>query len=78
MPKRSSPRRKLPSKPLSLRQLKAEMVLKDLTLTKVAKGARIEITLASKILNGRVIDPQKLSALRSLIVSAAIPGEVAA
>ncbi len=64
--------------PLKLRRLQAEMKLKNLDLKTVAKRARVHYVAASKILNGRSVDPLRLSKLSTVINSAPMPEEVAA
>lgn len=68
--------RSKPTPPLSLRRLKADMVLKHLSLSAVARSAKINPSVASDILNGRRNDPQRLSKLRSVISLAKMPEEV--
>lgn len=59
--------------PLKLRKLKADMVMKDLTLRALARKARVPYTTASLILNGYRIDPQNLSRLVAAIERAPYP-----
>ena len=54
---------------LSPLRLKAEMVLRGLSLGTVAKGAGLNYTVASQILNGRLVDPVRLAALERFILS---------
>lgn len=68
MPNGRRKRGNLPRTPLHLRQLKAEMVLRDLTLTQVADAADIPISTASKILRGLFNDPHRLGILRKVIL----------
>lgn len=65
-------------KPLFLRQLKAEMALKDLTLRSVAKKAGVTYSTASELLNGTRIDPERLNKLSTTINRAPMPQEAAA
>lgn len=61
--------------PLPLRELKAKMVLKDLSLKCVAKRARVHYPTASLILSVRLQDAKRLSALRKTIENAPMPVE---
>lgn len=61
--------------PLPLRELKAQMALKDLSLKEVAKKAKVHYPTASLILSGRLQDTQRLSALRKAIERAPMPTE---
>jgi hypothetical protein len=61
--------------PLSLRELKAKMVLKALSLKSVAKRAHVHYPTASLILSGRLQDAKRLSALRRTIEEAPMPIE---
>ena len=72
MPSRRKLRRSLPPTPLPLRQLKAEMVLRNISLTTLARRAKIDIATTSKILKGRLVDPQRLSILRSIILDSEV------
>lgn len=47
--------------------LKAELVLRGLTLRQVAKRAGVPYTRASEILNGHRIDTERLSKLKTQI-----------
>jgi len=61
--------------PLPLRELKAKMILKDLSLKSVAKRAKVHYPTASLILSGRLRDTKRLSALRRVIEAAPMPSE---
>lgn len=52
----------------SPRQLRAEMILRDLTLGDVATSAKINYTVACQILKGRRNDPDRRAALQSAIL----------
>jgi hypothetical protein len=65
-------------KPLPLRKLRAEMELKELSLTTVAKRARLNLSVACDLLNGKRVDEARLAKLRKVITEAHVPGEVAA
>jgi hypothetical protein len=62
-------------KPLHLRKLKADMALKDLTLTQVAKAAGVPLSMASEILNGIRNDPLRLNRLSAEIQRAPMPSK---
>ena len=64
--------------PAPLRKLKAEMVLKDLSLGDVARKARIPYTSASAILNGKRVDPKSLKRLERVITTSPMPEEAGA
>jgi transcriptional regulator with XRE-family HTH domain len=64
--------------PLNLRRLKAEMVLKGLSLTEVAKKSKVRYQLASLILNGRFNDPGSLLKIETTIKGAPMPEATAA
>lgn len=64
-------------KPFRLRELKAQMVMKELSLSDVIKGTGIPYATASQLLNGRQIDPERLSRLSIRINSAPMPQEAA-
>jgi len=49
------------------RQLRAEMILRDLALGDVATGAKINYTVACQILKGRRNDAVRLAALQKVI-----------
>jgi len=63
--------------PLSPLRLKAEMILRGISLGDAARGARLNYTVASQLLNGRMVDPVRLAALQRFILSRK-PLEVAA
>lgn len=58
---------------LELRQLKAEMALKDLSLAAVAKASGQPYSTCSMVLGGKLIHPAKLAAIRKTIKSAPMP-----
>ncbi len=58
-------------------QLRAEMILRGLSLGTVATKAGVEYTRASQILNERRIDPVSLEKLRVAILSVPRIAEVA-
>jgi transcriptional regulator with XRE-family HTH domain len=62
-------------RPLKLRQLQAAMKLKALTLKKVAREARINVSVACQILNGKRHDPLKFEKLSEIIEQAPMPAE---
>jgi predicted transcriptional regulator len=53
--------------PLKLRQLKAEMVMKELTLVTVAKEADVPYSTTSQLLSGRMNHPLRLARIRAVI-----------
>lgn len=61
--------------PLSLRQLKADMVLKGLSLNDVSSAAGVPYPVASAILNGRLDQPERLILIRKIIADAPMPEE---
>ena len=65
-----------PAKPLRLRQAKAMMELKELSLIEVAKRAGVSYTTAAQILNGHWISALNLSRLLKVIEDAQMPAEV--
>ena len=66
------------AKPLQLRKLKAQMALKELDLETVARRAKVVYCTASEVLNGRRIDPLRLSKLSAVIEKAPMPEEAKA
>lgn len=56
-----------------LRKLKAKMVMKDLSLREVAKLARVPYASASRILSGRMIDPDYQEQIEEVINAAPEP-----
>lgn len=64
--------------PLNLRKLKANMVLKNLTLREVAAMANVPYVTASDIINGRRIHSSYLGRIARVISNARMPREVAA
>lgn len=63
-------------KPLALRELKAQMELKELSLTEVAKRAKLNRSIASDLLNGRRVDPRRLRLIERVIERAITPVSV--
>lgn len=59
------------------RQLKAQMILKGLSLRTVSQLSGVEYVRCSEILNGRRIDPARLSKIAAKINAAPMPEEVA-
>jgi len=59
--------------PLSLRRLRADMELKDLSLADVARLSGIPYTVLSALLNGRIVNPKHLARARAAIHLAAMP-----
>jgi hypothetical protein len=65
-------------KPMSLRQLKAEMVLKGLSLREVSERSKVEYRRCSEILNGHRNDLVRLTKIERAIRTAPThPEEVA-
>lgn len=65
--------------PIEFRKLRAEMELKALSLTAVAKKARVKsLSRASEVLNGRRNDSEVLAKLTKAIHQAPMPQEEAA
>lgn len=64
--------------PLPIRKLRAEMVLKALRLTAVAKAAGLKVPRASEVMSGKRNDPEALAKLTRVIKAAKTPTEVAA
>jgi predicted transcriptional regulator len=64
--------------PLTLRRLKADMALKNLTLREVAALASVPYVTASNIINGRQIHATYLGRIARAISNARMPREVAA
>jgi hypothetical protein len=62
--------------PRRIRELRAEMEMKALTLRKVAAAAQVPYWSASAILRGRHVDPDRLSRLKKVIEKAPMPAEV--
>lgn len=69
--KSATPTRFVPPRPL--RELKAMMVLKHLSIDDVARGARMNYLTACRILKGRLVDPDRLVKLRAFIERAHTP-----
>lgn len=61
--------------PTELRELKAQIVRKGLTLRAIAQAAGVEYYRASSVLSGRFNDEHSLGRLRSQIESAPLPEE---
>jgi len=64
--------------PIPHRRLKAEMILRGLSLRKVHKLAGVEYTRASEVLNGTRIDNAALQKLRKAIMAQPALEEAAA
>ena len=69
--KRTKTRRNAP--PMAIRQLRAEMELRHLSLADAAAKARVNYHVASAILNGRTVHPTHEASLRTAILSTRIP-----
>lgn len=63
--------------PRSIRQLRAERELKNLTLLEVSQRARLGYSETSRVLNGRLLDADKIDKVRQAIRRAPEPKEVA-
>ena len=61
--------------PLEIRKLRAEMEMKFLSLTFVARKAKIHISKASEVLRGRRNDTTALTKLSKVIHEAPMPVE---
>jgi len=61
--------------PLKLRRLRADMILKNLTLGKVARRARVHKTTASSVLKGKLINAKALEAIAGVIAATPMEGE---
>lgn len=59
--------------PLKLRKLKAEMVLKCISLYELAQKTGFDNTLISKILNGRISDEERLQQITEVIHGTQVP-----
>ncbi len=67
--------------PLHLRELRAEMAMKGLSVKEVAERTRhprIPYSTTSQVLNGRLISPERLKEIKRVIHSARAQQEVAA
>lgn len=64
--------------PKKVRELKAQMVLKALSLEEVARRAKVNYSVASAILKGRRVDPDNLARLRNVIAGSPMPEEATA
>ena len=56
--------------PRHLRELKAKMALKGLSLSDVATQSGVHYTTASMILNGRLLSPKNLAKIEEVIKTA--------
>jgi hypothetical protein len=63
--------------PLPLRELKASMILKDLSLRDVADLSKVNYSVVSAILLGTRIDPKNLAKIERVITAAKLPKEAA-
>jgi hypothetical protein len=61
------------AKPLHLRKLRAEMVLKELTITALAKRTKLHVSMVSELLSGARHHPHRLSMLQKAIERAPQP-----
>lgn len=59
--------------PRHIRQLRAEMALKDLSLRLVARDAGVNYGTASSVLSGRRVHPEELKRLSRAIRTAPVP-----
>ncbi len=66
------------SKPIPHRHLKAEMILRGLTLRQLSTLARVDYTRACEVLNGTRIAPATLEKLRRKIMAQPLCQEVPA
>ena len=64
--------------PRELRELSASMVLKALSLREVAHIAGVNYTIASSLLSGRRVEPERLAKIKRAIDAAPMPQEAAA
>ncbi len=64
--------------PLEIRELRAMMALKNLSLRDVSAASGVGYSVASAVLTGRTIYPAALAKLRKVIQRSAKPEEVAA
>jgi transcriptional regulator with XRE-family HTH domain len=62
--------------PLPLRQLRAEIALKDLKQKDLATQTGLNEGTVSQLLKGRLVDPRRLRILRKAIAEAPTPREV--
>lgn len=63
---------------IPLRQLKAQMALKDLTLKDVSRRSGVPYQQCSEILNGTRVHADKARRIKRAIETAAVPKEVLA
>lgn len=63
--------------PLPMRKLKAQMVLKGLSLGDVSRRSRVPYQQCSEILNGTRVHPEKARKIRHAIETAPVLEEVA-
>lgn len=62
-------RQKTHKPPLRCRRLRAEMILKNLSLKHVARRARIHYSTASSVLNGKLVNEDQLKRLAEVVAS---------
>ncbi|GEM_PF-7055559 len=61
--------------PLKVRKLKAQIVLKGLSLGEVVRRAKVNYTAASSVLSGKRIDETTFKKLKETVEKAPMPGE---
>lgn len=64
--------------PPEMRQLRAQMALKNITLKEVSRLSGVAYTVCSQVLSGYVGDPDKVAKVRAAIATAPEPEAVAA
>ena len=64
--------------PLPIRELRAQMEIKGLTLREVATRADVKYTVCSSVLSGYITAPDLLERIRAAIESAATPKDAIA
>jgi transcriptional regulator with XRE-family HTH domain len=62
--------------PIELRELRAEMVMKELTVKEISDATGIAYTTVSSIINGRIVHPANLDKIRRIVAQAKIPGQM--
>lgn len=63
--------------PVPLRKLKAQMVLRDLSVRDVSTLSGVPYATTSQILNGKLVQPEFLQRIKRAIHSAPLPQEAA-
>jgi len=71
-----STRSKTHKPPIRCRRLRAEMILKNLSLKHVARRARIHYSTASSVLNGKLVNEQHLKSLADVVAAAPMEASV--